>query len=609
MKRPEQHLIDSAGQRLLREVLEPLGWVVRNVQDQDYGIDFDVEVFKPSSSTGTYETTGVTFKAQLKSSKSSAYSAGGDFVSEPIAVSNVRYLAHQLNVPTIVMHADVASWRLYWHAPQLDRQLESALAERETDSGSITIRVPTVNQLPKTVDELMDALTRSAALLAGRSYAAVADVKFFDDVAGRDNSELLRAMEQKTDLVRIAEAERMAVSDQQDQARRLVEGMLNDPRASIETKFTAELIREPIEVRSRIAAGESDERREAVEHESALQLCEIAKDGPPYIRLFALIRRTVAEFGQLLYEDWGLFLNWKAHADSGDPIWRAALEIQRAVLAGRILRNYRQCVRLVNRGLKSPYRWALPDAVGRFGHAILRFSTQMKAQGRMQVAQDLRQHAFHVYQIEAQAAIETRNESRITNAAMNAILASTSDDQRPEEWAANLMNRVQNPDYRQRFETLLDHARRRRAGEEFPSDIKTTEEQIYQVMAAGLGIDLSDAASPDAALIRLGIRDLNPERVMRTCEHLEVRLGRYTNTIAEAMRLPTAGTKVLQCVLHRHALEGLSLDGLSREFQRRFCDSCPDKKPRPSSWKWKPPDDSGPAGRAARKVIHSPLGK
>jgi hypothetical protein len=48
MKRPEQHLIDSAGQRLLREVLEPLGWVVRDIQEQDYGIDFDVEVFKAS---------------------------------------------------------------------------------------------------------------------------------------------------------------------------------------------------------------------------------------------------------------------------------------------------------------------------------------------------------------------------------------------------------------------------------------------------------------------------------------------------------------------------------------------------------------------------------
>lgn len=42
MKRPEQHLIDSAGQRLLRDVLEPRGWVVRSIIEYDYGIDFNV---------------------------------------------------------------------------------------------------------------------------------------------------------------------------------------------------------------------------------------------------------------------------------------------------------------------------------------------------------------------------------------------------------------------------------------------------------------------------------------------------------------------------------------------------------------------------------------
>lgn len=65
--------------------------------------------------------------------------------------------------------------------------------------------------------------------------------------------------------------------------------------------------------------------------------------------------------------------------------------------------------------------------------------------------------------------------------------------------------------------------------------------------------------------------------------------------IAEAMRLPTAGTKALQCALHHYALAGLSLDGLSNEFQKRFCNACPDKKSRPAEWKLKAPDDSRPA--------------
>ena len=33
ISKPEQHEIDRAGKRLLREVLEPLGWVVNDVQE------------------------------------------------------------------------------------------------------------------------------------------------------------------------------------------------------------------------------------------------------------------------------------------------------------------------------------------------------------------------------------------------------------------------------------------------------------------------------------------------------------------------------------------------------------------------------------------------
>ena len=61
-----------------------------------------------------------------------------------------------------------------------------------------------------------------------------------------------------------------------------------------------------------------------------------------------MIRRTIAEFNALLYEDWGLYLNWKVHEESGEALWRAQVQLARCALAGRLSRKYRQCVRLVN---------------------------------------------------------------------------------------------------------------------------------------------------------------------------------------------------------------------------------------------------------------------
>jgi len=51
MKRPEQHETDSAGQRQLRAAFETQGWTV-NALDNDYGADFEVEVFEQRVSTG-----------------------------------------------------------------------------------------------------------------------------------------------------------------------------------------------------------------------------------------------------------------------------------------------------------------------------------------------------------------------------------------------------------------------------------------------------------------------------------------------------------------------------------------------------------------------------
>ncbi len=118
--KPEGHDINAAGERLLREMLEPLGWVV-NAVEKDYGIDYNVQVFDGKSPTGTW------FHVQLKSSASSEYSADRSFVSQEIAVDHARHYALEMREPVLVVHADVQSRSVYWYAPQLDRQLATVL--------------------------------------------------------------------------------------------------------------------------------------------------------------------------------------------------------------------------------------------------------------------------------------------------------------------------------------------------------------------------------------------------------------------------------------------------------------------------------------------------
>jgi hypothetical protein len=68
IEKSEQQDIDRHGKRLMREALERLGWVLTEI-DEDYGVDYDVQVFANGSPNGVW------FKIQLKSSASSDRSA------------------------------------------------------------------------------------------------------------------------------------------------------------------------------------------------------------------------------------------------------------------------------------------------------------------------------------------------------------------------------------------------------------------------------------------------------------------------------------------------------------------------------------------------------
>jgi len=61
MERPQSHITDSLGKAQMRSIFESVGWAVNEIED-DYGIDFDVQLFEDGKATGEW------FKVQLKSS-------------------------------------------------------------------------------------------------------------------------------------------------------------------------------------------------------------------------------------------------------------------------------------------------------------------------------------------------------------------------------------------------------------------------------------------------------------------------------------------------------------------------------------------------------------
>ena len=165
MRRPVQHETDAAGQRQLRAAFEGFGWVVNTIEN-DYGADFEVEIFEGGASTGA------TFKVQLKSSASTQYSSDGTVVSQPIRVANAKSLMHELRVPTVVVHCDVTKSCTYWLMPQLDASLAGRL-DSLNDDQTVTLHLPVAYELPASRTVFVEALQRADAVLSVRATRRV----------------------------------------------------------------------------------------------------------------------------------------------------------------------------------------------------------------------------------------------------------------------------------------------------------------------------------------------------------------------------------------------------------------------------------------------------
>jgi hypothetical protein len=87
-----------------------------------------------------------------------------------------------------------------------------------------------------------------------------------------------------------------------------------------------------------------------------------------------------------------------------------------------------------------------------------------------------------------------------------------------------------------------------------------------------------------------GLKDADPTRVLRHCEHSLVSITRVpllAHMLGQQLGLPI-GPKVMECSKHGYGYGAASLDEAHAGFTTRFCQSCPDRQPHPEGWEYSP---------------------
>jgi hypothetical protein len=193
-----------------------------------------------------------------------------------------------------------------------------------------------------------------------------------------------------------------------------------------------------------------------------------------------------------------------------------------------------------------------------------------------------------ICKLAARIAVNYQDDEALSDAAIAGFMIDPADGSEPRIWATETVKAIRDPqtrrDAEQRLGTYIE-AQQTNETEAATKRHFSVEEarQVYENMAEAMGINLADPKDKISQVVRIGLKDLDPSRVLRNCERIFLSIS-FQGLIAEWLQLPTAGGKVVHCDLHGHAAESLDLDVAYSGFKKLYCEKCPDCSPRPSTW-------------------------
>jgi hypothetical protein len=208
--------IGRAADRLFQGVLSP-NLAIKDQQNQeDFGIDYEVEYMLPQD-----RASGVLFKVQQKGAHALDVNAAGDMISySKLEVPRMRYYLHELRIPAALVVVDVSKKAVYWLRLQGNPQVEVAYRKAvEDNQGTVTVHVPVRNKLPETLDDFLAEMGKGQDAVMVRYLTEVSSPRVLQAALGTlDFEETLKKTRAHADILRLEQVERHLRQRQLDAA-------------------------------------------------------------------------------------------------------------------------------------------------------------------------------------------------------------------------------------------------------------------------------------------------------------------------------------------------------------------------------------------------------
>jgi hypothetical protein len=585
MKRPTQHVTENISFQIFSQVI-PSEWIIRDIVP-DYGLDKSVEIVEKGIVTGKELLVQVKGTANIK--------FVNDRVSYSLKVTNLKYYL-QKDIPVILIVVDINQKKCYWLF--LQQYVYDALDNNrpiETNKVTTTVSIPIENDVSLTISELKEIA------FAGPTYILS---KKLDNIP-TDHLELWKS---NTDAI----SKLLRVSDK--------------------------LQKKMFQARLEIAYRYQKENDYGKSREILFQIAEQAepKDPATYIKTILAIIYQMNPFSQnkeiLKLLDSIKELVEKSNNTAFQIMWWG--DFLETVFV-KMIDNYNKYRTLHLVALQGP-RGLMAPFLGVEINQTINGLYQIEKDFIQWIEKAYQNKEFYVYLdlLRRLATLQflwcynnsfkgnpTATKSQIKSIEFTLLSAEklamvVSQDLTFEIYLdlATLYNSIEANELRDKYlrnamelATKLDHKGFQHGvqstqesfkkaytipfllemKDEPTTNHKITDEQEEEMLKHLLKVGGIDITSDDelAQLARIGLKDRNPERILKFCKNLHTEIINY-GPIWDMVALPSTGTKILYCEKKEVAIFGTQLDLLLESMKQRNCANCKEQCSRPNSWKW-----------------------
>jgi hypothetical protein len=584
MERPPQHITETQSIKIFEQII-PSEWIIRDISP-DYGLDKSIEIVEGG------KVTGKEVFVQLKGTNTINTTDG--FVSYTMEVKNLKYYLER-DIPVVLTVVDIPSKRCYWLFIQqyIYGTLDLASPNWKQQE-TVTVKIPVSNDLVSTIPQL------KCVALGGTTYILL---KKLDKIPieqlehWESNSQAIKRLEEVGDkflqkqfeinfdisyrlqtendyeksidkLMEIAEQSKSKDPATHSKAILLVAYHLNPMSNSKEIFQLLESIKKTVKT--------SHPALQIIWEGEYLEtlFAKLMKDLNTYRMMYALASNgpqgTMAPYiGVEMHSIVNGLYNIEKDFLS---LLDRAIQIKQFVLY----------LDLQRRLLKMQFLWCYNNSLE--GNPTINNSQ----------IDSIKKSLISALQLAKNLSKDIEFELCIDLAFVCASIEDYTSRDKYLESALELAKSLNHKGFLEGVQSTKQHLQRSmsiptminsKTAQVTDEDISDEEEErLAKVVLERAGIDIK---SDDelAKMARVGLKDRNPERILKYCEHLYAEVVTY-GPIWETVGLPTTGMKILFCEKKGVSIMGYELDGLLEDMKKDCCSTCKDLCPRPADWKW-----------------------